>query len=241
VKKILVRLVIVAAALSAPSAGHAGEAFRLLLLDGFAVKWGTPVLGSPASVSYALVTVPTTFPEARNCKSMRPMAELAGKSPLAPERIDHEVETAFAAWRAAAAIDFRRSSDTATADILIGVMAEPSGIAYSDVDHRPQAVASNGVASIRRALICFNPERRWTIGFDGDPHTIDLRYAAMHEIGHAIGLNHPSPEGQLMSFKYLERFRDLQDGDRAGAVALYGPRVPLTASGNGIVKAAVRK
>jgi hypothetical protein len=45
----------------------------------------------------------------------------------------------------------------------------------------------------------------------------------MHEIGHAIGLDHPGIPEALMDFRYREAFSSLQAGDRAGAKALYGP------------------
>jgi hypothetical protein len=74
--------------------------------------------------------------------------------------------------------------------------------------------------------MCLSPEERWKIGFDGDLDVYDLRYALLHEIGHAIGLDHPALAGQLMDFRYLERFRAPQTGDILGAVALYGPSRP---------------
>src|SRR3546814_17194845 len=70
----------------------------------------------------------------------------------------------------------------------------------------------------------------WKVGVGGDVTVYDLRYAIAHEAGHAIGLDHPSPSGQLMSFRYDELFRDLQPGDVAGVVALYGPRHAATTS-----------
>jgi predicted Zn-dependent protease len=45
----------------------------------------------------------------------------------------------------------------------------------------------------------------------------------MHEIGHALGLDHPEQRSQLMHFKYDESRTGLQAGDIAGAVKLYGP------------------
>ena len=48
--------------------------------------------------------------------------------------------------------------------------------------------------------------------------------AIAHEIGHAIGLDHPEPHGQIMSMRYHEEFRTLQAGDVSGAVRIYGPR-----------------
>ena len=90
-------------------------------------------------------------------------------------------------------------------------MAEPRGRAFTNV--APHGSAGNGVSGISQSLICLNPATRWKIGFDGDLDVYDLRYTIAHEIGHAIGLDHPSAEGQLMSYRYVERGRALQPGD----------------------------
>ena len=53
-----------------------------------------------------------------------------------------------------------------------------------------------------------------------------MRYTIAHEIGHTIGLDHPSGAGQIMGYRYEETFRELQPGDISGAVLLYGKRQP---------------
>ena len=84
---------------------------------------------------------------------------------------------------------------------------------------------------IAKSLICLNPAKSWKIGFNGNMDVYDLRYTIAHEVGHAIGLDHPSPSGQLMSFRYDEDFRSLRPGDVSGAVALYGkPGTPVAAA-----------
>jgi len=44
----------------------------------------------------------------------------------------------------------------------------------------------------------------------------------MHEIGHAIGLDHPDSRGAVMAFRYDERVRDLQPSDIDAVQRLYG-------------------
>src|SRR5262249_26938880 len=103
---------------------------------------------------------------------------------------------------------------------------QPVGRAFANVDYRP---GPGKIGDIERSLICLNPSRSWKIGFGGSAAAYDLRYTIAHEIGHAIGLDHPDPDGQLMSFKYQEDFRTLQTGDVQGAVRLYGNRMPTPA------------
>ena len=84
-----------------------------------------------------------------------------------------------------------------------------------------------------RADICLNPQRSWKIGFDGNLDVYDLRYTFMHEIGHAVGLDHPGRSGSIMGYRYDERVHKLQPSDIAAAQSLYGPpRTKLRCSGS---------
>jgi hypothetical protein len=140
-----------------------------------------------------------------------------------------ELRAAFAIWEAAANIRFSEAEEPADADILIGAQGAPRGRAFTNVDYAE--AAEGATRSISKALICLNPEERWKIGFDGDIETYDLRYTLVHEIGHAIGLDHPGPTGEMMSYKYQEAFRSLQAGDAGGAGELYGARMPSAFAG----------
>lgn len=76
--------------------------------------------------------------------------------------------------------------------------------------------------TIEQSLVCLNPAHEWKVGFDGNKDVYDIRYTLTHEIGHAIGLDHPGPSGQVMGFRYTEDFADLQPGDLRGVQRLYG-------------------
>lgn len=206
----------------APDRARAGQPFVLLKLDGAFVKWGEPVLGTGAVVRYALATQRTEFPGARNCPGLVPLAPALQRHGIAPAQLRAELAAAFAMWERAADIRFEPVADPARADILIGGQLAPRGRAFANVAFRD--ADRGGTRRIEQALICLNQTQPWKIGFGGDPSAYDLRYTIAHEIGHAIGLNHPGPSGQLMSFKYAESFRGLQAGDFDGAVALYGSR-----------------
>lgn len=213
----------------AQSAALASDAFHLLRLDGSYLKWGAPRLGTPAHVRYAFVTSAMRFPGAINCEAMVPIEPMLAASQVVDDRFRVEIEAAFAMWERAADIKFVQTDDPMAADILIGAQANPRGFAFTNVDY--DRASAPAVRQLVKSLICFNPEKRWKIGFDGNMDIYDLRYAMAHEIGHAIGLDHPSPSGQLMSFRYGEDFRTLRVGDESGAIALYGkPGKPVVAA-----------
>ena len=207
--------------------GHADPGYQLLKLDGHLVKWGPTALKKGAVVKYAFVTSAMTFPDARNCGALVPIDGLLAAAQISPAVLRTEVRTAFSMWERVAAVSFQATDDPSQAQILIGAEGTPEGWAFTNVayDH----VGAGPVRAIEQSLICLNPTRPWKVGFGGNGDAYDLRYVFTHEIGHAIGLDHPGPSGELMSFCYEERFRDLQSGDIAGAVALYGEKTPVMA------------
>lgn len=209
--------------------------YRLLELGGRAVRWTLPQAGLPPVIRYAFLTKPAAFPGARNCDVMLPPEAALAPSRIGSADFQREVRAAFSTWENVANIKFEETSVIADAGILIGADAKARGRAFTNValkDAAPGA-AVPAVGAIRQSLICLNPHRPWKIGFDGNLDVYDVRFTVAHEIGHAIGLDHPSPAGQLMSFRYDEGSHDLQPGDIAGAVALYGTRgaPPLPDSG----------
>lgn len=204
--------------------------FRLLRLDGYHVKWGENALGAGATVSYAFVDFPMSFDGARNCSDLVPMTGLATHNGISEATIHAETAAAFRAWEEAANITFRLVDDPEQADILIGAQAQPVGRAYANVMYQPDS--SDGVKAIDRALVCLNPDQRWKVGFDGDVDVYDVRYTLVHEIGHAIGLDHPGPYGQIMSFGYNEKHSGLQPGDFHGVQLLYGVGIRSMTAGS---------
>jgi len=194
--------------------------YRLLELSGAKVKWGERQLGASASVSYAFATQALRFDQARNCRDLEPMEALSGKS-LSMETLERETAEAFQVWERAAGLSFHRVSDPQKADIILGAQGRPRGRAFANVTYEPDS--ENGVRTIKQSLVCLNPEQQWKVGFDGNKDVYDIRYTLIHEIGHAIGLDHPGPSGQLMGFRYTESFAGLQAGDLRGVRVLYGP------------------
>jgi hypothetical protein len=196
--------------------------FSLLDLESQSVKWQNARFGEAATVTYGFATEPTTTPDARNCAKLLPPAAAYTPSQVSEPVFRREVAAAFRMWEQVADIHFREAASPQSADILIGAQAEPVGRAFTNVALK--AAPTGGHKVISRALICLNPTQPWKVGFDGNLDVYDLRYTIAHEIGHAIGLDHPGASGQLMSYRYDERHHGPQAGDIQGAALLYGPK-----------------
>jgi hypothetical protein len=196
--------------------------FRLLDFDGVFVRWGAETR-EPVTITYAFVDRPANFDDARNCRAMVSLDGLLASSGIDRRALEREAAAAFEMWEQVADIRFEPAPAGARPSILIGAQRDPIAFAFADVAY---AKGEGPLRPIERSLICFNPQKRWKIGFDGNLAVYDLRYTLAHEIGHAIGLDHPGPHGQIMSMHYQEEFRTLQAGDVSGAVRIYGPRRP---------------
>jgi hypothetical protein len=80
---------------------------------------------------------------------------------------------------------------------------------------------SLGFQELTQTDILFNANHQWDV-YDGTPQSrIDFRRVALHELGHAMGLNHESSSSAIMAPNYGSVNR-LQADDIAGANAMYG-------------------
>jgi hypothetical protein len=226
IRRGLLVLMILGLALAATGPVRA-QSFRLLEIDGLRLKWGSPDLGAGATVSWGLAEAPASFPDAINCRALAPLSSVPALAALPGDALPDLVERAFTFWSAAAGIEFRRARSGGQPDILIGAQGEPRRIAFANV-WWDKAAARNGIAPLTRATICLNPERPWSAARPAPPGHLDLVYALAHEIGHAIGLDHPGPTGALMGYRNAG-VEHLLPGDIAGARVLYGMIAPRLA------------
>lgn len=199
--------------------------FSPLRLNGEYVRW-FPGKSGKISLTYALADREVITPEATNCKRMRAPSSVATSASVSDARLRAILKTAFNSWESVTNISFAQTADAAHADIIIGEQSDPQGYAFTSILPGPRT--ANGFREISKAAICLNPARSWKDGIGGDATIYDLTYTLKHEIGHVIGLDHPSRKGQLMSFRYSEDLRDLSSGDIAGAEFIYGRRTVPT-------------
>ncbi|KUO56158.1 MAG: hypothetical protein APF80_03330 [Alphaproteobacteria bacterium BRH_c36] len=198
------------------------NAYRLLKIDRNTAKWYGSTDNAPLELTYAFVDRRMSFGSVRNCGAMQPVDAAMEPSEIAPDAFRREAKRAFAIWEAVAEIRFVETRDVAKAKILIGAQTQPLGRAFTNVE-LDRRTLRDGPQAIARSLICFNPKVRWKVGYDGDLDVYDLRYTMAHEIGHALGLDHPGSSGQLMAYRYDERHKTLQAGDIDGILKLYRP------------------
>jgi predicted Zn-dependent protease len=200
------------------------------------VRWLPNRADGKVVLKFAIAQADVVTRGATNCGTVRPPTELLQLSGIAPAAFRSATVAAFYRWQRLIDIVFVEVSDQSRADIVIGAQADPQGFAFANVVLAPESPGQ--LPAIASAQICLNPLKRWKIGFDGDLAVYDLVHSITHEIGHAIGLDHPAARLRLMSFRYDETREGLAEGDVQGAARLYGQRtaVPSASAAIGVVK-----
>ncbi len=204
-----------------PMSSAQADPFRLLMIGGAQARWMAKDT-RPLTLKYAIVKTAMRTANATNCGGMAPPTGLLETSRISSNEFRSVLAKAFTIWQQHINVSFEETDDQNQADIAIGEQSDPTGFAFANVS--VGAISQGDIGSITKAAICLNPQKKWKIGYDGNLAVYDLVHTFTHEIGHAIGLDHPSRNGHLMSFRYAELNDGLSDGDIEGAVALYGPR-----------------
>lgn len=181
-------------------------------------KWGNPVLGTPASVTWSLM------PDGAGCGG-ECSGTISSLASFMPTGFKAEIERAFNAWEDISGITFSEAVDSgdsfdtpgAEGDIRLGGHSF-DGPSYTLAHgYSPPVNGSSAAGDIH-----FDTEESWNTGSNTDIFTV-----ALHEIGHAIGLGHSSDINAVMYPLYDGPIAGLQQDDINGAVHLYGPAAPV--------------
>lgn len=189
-------------------------------------KWGSPVMGTGATVTYSFMGA--------GLETFEGAATSIDLNSFLPGGFQAQVANAFNAWSAIADITFNLVADPGVGWQSPGAMASDIRIGGAVVDGPSNTLAyaffppSNGGAAAGDVI--FDSQENWTIGNAG----IDVFTVVAHEIGHAIGLGHTNVPGSLMNPFYAYTPTGPQADDIAGAQFIYGSPtlspVPIPAS-----------
>lgn len=110
-------------------------------------------------------------------------------SSLVPAAVDEEIALAFAAWANVTDLVFRQVSGKADINISFFTWEHGDGYPFDG----PGMIL--GHASLLHGMVHFDDDEPWTIRRD---YGRNLFLVALHELGHALGLDHSIVRGSVM-------------------------------------------
>ena len=189
-------------------------------------KWGSPVFGSGAHVTYSFMDGIAAAGDTNNIQDCDGGTNCVALSSFMPVGFEVEIERAFDAWGVVANLTFDEIADdgadwntfTNSGDIRFSGHAFDGNRGVLAHGYFPPV---NGLSAA--GDVHFDSAESWKIGFGGSG--FDIFIVALHEIGHAIGLDHENNEAAIMNSRYSEAFSGLQTDDIAGIQHIYGAAV----------------
>lgn len=191
----------------------------------FGSKWGSPIWGTGASISYSFVT-PGTFADEANHGNV-PGPSVAHDAFLG-DGYRQAVADAFAGWASVADLAFVEVADSGApfneaggGDIRFwGATADPTNIAWA---YFPNPDPAGGDIFVNSVI-------DFAIG-EGDDDGFRFDWVVFHEIGHSLGLMHDADPTSAMYAFYPVGEGRLSAEDIASIRRLYGPaQVPAPAA-----------
>ena len=137
------------------------------------------------------------------------------------------IEQALEVWSDVVDITFTETTTPRQADSLDITFASLDGSggvlaqAYFPDDVNRSSIAGD---------IQFDTAENWEVGNQQGSRAIDLLYVAVHEIGHALGLEHSDASGSVLNETVSpnQQFTGLDNADQNAALALYAPAPVVT-------------
>jgi hypothetical protein len=177
-------------------------------------KWGNPVFGAGGGqVTWSFATGSGSF--------------FAFDAAISSPALQTLVHQAFAAWERVINIDFQEVPDSTSSDIRLGLDAIDGVLNVVGQTQYTFRRSSTEFQEIRNAEIGFDTSESWSASAQGEPGRVNFYATALHEIGHAIGLDHTDDPNTIM-YAYLSGQTDLTSWDITGAQLLYGARPQAT-------------
>jgi hypothetical protein len=141
---------------------------------------------------------------------------------LSQSAVENALRSALNAWAAVADVTFTRTTVPNQRDSIDLTFVRIDGAGrtlaqgYYPDDVNPARIAGD---------VQFDSSERWEIGNAQGSAAIDLVYVAVHEIGHALGLDHSNAAGSVMapSASANQSFNGLAPADVNAILTLYAP------------------
>jgi hypothetical protein len=148
------------------------------------------------------------------------VGEVPANVGVSQSQFEAAVESALAAWSAVAAITFTQTAVAGQNDALDFTFARLDGSggtlaqAYFPDDVNPARIAGD---------VQFDSSEQWEVGNARGGSAFDLLAVAVHEIGHAVGLEHSRAAGSIMadSVSASAAFSLLAATDKSAILQLY--------------------
>lgn len=183
-------------------------------------KWGSPTMGTGATVTWSLMNTGTS------CADEFAGCTITSLADFMPSGYLTQVQAAFDAWAAVANLSFVFVADNGVAfnaagtnaDIRLGGHVFDGASGTLAHGYYPPNNGTSAAGDIH-----FDIAETWDLSFAGSG--IDIFQVTAHELGHALGLDHTAVANSLMNPFYVETFSGPQADDIAGMQFIYGPAV----------------